>query len=279
MLQAVILRQAVGSSRLKIFFTSTAQRHHTKWTQWLMEQMDSVVSTCEAAASYMKRQPDRIISHGVDTKKFYPMRKNHDLLEKYHIKQDKLIGIFARVRRQKGTEVLVRAALPILLAHHDTALVIVGDAKGHRAFQDGLKEMANQHGVADRVHFTGKLDYATEVPAMIASMDLVAALSLNEGFGLPVLESLSSGVPVIASQEGAWPDILQGQPVGKLVNTGDIEKTSRVLMALFDDFDCLKVMGEQGRDLIMRRYDLAHEASAYQQVIRSLAHGVLTEPC
>ena len=52
MVQALLLR-CLGASTLKIAFTSTAQRYHSRFTRYLMRQMDSVISTCSAAASYL----------------------------------------------------------------------------------------------------------------------------------------------------------------------------------------------------------------------------------
>ena len=63
MIQALILKTLFGV-KLKIVFTSTAQRHHTSLTRWLMSQMDGIVSTCAAAASYLKLPANIIIPHG-----------------------------------------------------------------------------------------------------------------------------------------------------------------------------------------------------------------------
>ena len=52
MAQALLLR-CLGASTLKIVFTSTAQRYHSRFTRYLMRQIDSVISTCSAAASYL----------------------------------------------------------------------------------------------------------------------------------------------------------------------------------------------------------------------------------
>ncbi|HIC43700.1 MAG TPA: glycosyltransferase family 1 protein, partial [Sulfurimonas sp.] len=49
MIQALVLKLFSGN-KLKIVFTSTAQRHHSRFTRWLIRKMDGVISTCDAAA-------------------------------------------------------------------------------------------------------------------------------------------------------------------------------------------------------------------------------------
>ncbi len=56
-------------------------------------------------------------------------------------------------------------------------------------------------------------------------MSIVTALSRNEGYGLTVLEAMSSAKAVIASRAGAWPDILSPEEDGLLVDIGDVPST------------------------------------------------------
>ena len=65
MIQGLIAKY-IFRSKIKIIFSSSAQRNHTKFTKWLMSKMDSVVSTSRKAGSYLDKEPDKIISHGID---------------------------------------------------------------------------------------------------------------------------------------------------------------------------------------------------------------------
>ena len=60
MIQALIAKKIFGS-KLKIVFTSTAQRHHSHFTRWLMSKMDAIITTCNAANAYLKTPADIII--------------------------------------------------------------------------------------------------------------------------------------------------------------------------------------------------------------------------
>ncbi|HEX6174753.1 MAG TPA: glycosyltransferase family 1 protein, partial [Candidatus Binatia bacterium] len=69
-LTGLILRSVLGMP-LKLVLTSAAQRRHSRWTHWLMRQMDAVVATSAETANYIP-VPVKIISHGVDTGRYFP---------------------------------------------------------------------------------------------------------------------------------------------------------------------------------------------------------------
>ena len=203
MVQALLLR-CLGASTLKITFTSTAQRYHSRFTRYLMRQMDSVISTCSAAASYLEPPPDQMIPHGIDTARFHPRPKGEpprrEALATAH-----QIGIFGRVRHQKGIDVLIEAAIPILLERPDWGILVVGEIKPEDAsYVDELKRRINEAGLTMRINFAGLQPFST-LPGFFRHSDVVAALSRNEGYGLTVLEAMSSSCAVIASTAGAWP--------------------------------------------------------------------------
>ena len=191
MIQALILKQLVHC-RLKILFTSTAQRYHSGFTRWLMSQMDSVISTCSAAASYLPAQPDTLIPHGVDAARYPPRSMIEGREASEQLSHRKHIGIFGRVRAQKGIDTLIEAALPLLKAHPDWDLVIVGEiTPDQRQFVAELKAQAAGSEVLEQVVFTGKQPFDA-LPSLFRAMTIVTALSRNEGFGLTVLEAMNA---------------------------------------------------------------------------------------
>ncbi|MBI2865629.1 MAG: glycosyltransferase family 4 protein [Chloroflexi bacterium] len=95
------------------------------------------------------------------------------------------------------------------------------------------RQEVEAHGLGDKVIFLGEVD-EDEMPAVYRGADLFVFPSLNEGFGLPVLEAMKSGVPVIASQTSSLPEIVGD--AGILVNPYDPnEMAMAIQFALTND--------------------------------------------
>src|SRR5947209_12225008 len=91
--------------RLKLVFTSAAQRHHKRLTRWLIRQMDAVIATSELSASFLKREAT-VVMHGVDTERYAPPADRAEAFAEAKLPGRYAIGCFGRVRAQKGTGVL-----------------------------------------------------------------------------------------------------------------------------------------------------------------------------
>lgn len=269
-IQALLLKQ-VAKCQIKILFTSTAQRHHTAFTRWLMTQVDSVISTCSAAASYLKPPPETLIPHGIDADRYRPDASDSfsDLIHlsgaEYHI------GLFGRVRPQKGVDILVKASIPLLQANPNWEVVFIGQIKTtDQSFVDQLKTLAAKAGVEAQIRFLGEQPF-NALPSLFNAMTIVTALSRNEGYGLTVLEAMSSGKPVVASRAGAWPDIIEHDHNGCLVDVDDIEATRSALERLIQNPNTRERLGNAARQHVLARYTIQSEAEALLSHYRRLA--------
>lgn len=138
-----------------------------------------------------------------------PVRRRYGLGEPYIL----YVGNF---KPHKNLPRLIRAyaALPgRVRATHQ--LVLAG---GDGARRPALEELARALGVHQRVVFPGPIDDA-DLPALYAGAALFVLPSLEEGFGLPALEAMACGAPVVASRRAALPEVL-GE-AGLLVDPDD----------------------------------------------------------
>lgn len=273
MLQAVSLKFLFGA-KIKIVFTSTAQRYPSWITRWLIRHTDGLITTSNIAAKYLPRKPDAIIPHGVDSIRFQPPEESkEDAWKSLNLGGGFGVGIFGRVRPQKGVDILIESMLGVFKRHPDcgASVVIVGETtKKYEPYLNALKRRVKASGFEGRFHFLGKQP-PDDIPKLFRGMSVVTALSRNEGFGLTVLEAMSSGIPVIASTAGAWPDILQKANCGKLVRIEDIEETTSVLHEMLSlPRNKLEEIGRQGRELVLRDYRLDKEARNLVNFYRTL---------
>ncbi|HIG84067.1 MAG TPA: glycosyltransferase family 1 protein [Verrucomicrobia bacterium] len=270
-IQALILKR-IFKAKIKIIFTSTAQREHTWITRWLIKRVDCLVATCSGAAAVLKREPDAMIPHGVDLKTYrLPDQGKKAAWGSLGYPGKYGIGIFARVRQQKGIGILVDAMIPIMKKDPSPTVLIAGETtKSHEQFVADLKEKIKSEGLEKRILFLGKVHYAEEVPKLMRGLSIVTALSTIEGFGLPVLEAMASGCAVVASKTGAWEDIIVSGEHGLLVPCDDVKVTHEALKKLTSDSSNLESMGLKGRARIVEGFTIESEANSLLNLYKSL---------
>lgn len=271
MIQALLAKR-IFRAKINIIFTSTAQRQHTRLTKWLIRQMDGLLTTCSGAAAVLERSPDEMIPHGVDLETYHPPATKSEAWNQLNLPGQYGIGIFGRVRPQKGIDLLVEAAIPLLREDPAPTVVIVGETTPKfRNYQTLLQEKITAAGLQERIVFLGKRPSA-ELPGLFRAMSLVTALSRNEGFGLTVLEAMASGAAVLASHTGAWQDIIREGLDGITVPCNDLPAVTEALQELLANPARLIEMGRHGRARVTTHYSIQTEADALCAYYRRLLH-------
>jgi mannosyltransferase len=236
MIVGVLLR-ALGW-RLKLVFTSAAQRHHKALTRWLMARMDALIATSAISASYLVpdlRARATVIEHGVDTTVFHPPADRDAAWRAAGLPGRFGIGCFGRVRAQKGTDVFVEAMCRLLPRYPDFTAVVVGEVTpDQRGFAAQLAEKVKAAGLAERIVFCGYRPIE-ELPDWYRRITIFAFTSRNEGFGLTLLEAMASGNALVASRAGAAEIVVKDGDDGLLVPPGDAEALVAALEPLLRD--------------------------------------------
>lgn len=147
---------------------------------------------------------DRVLMH---ISNFRPVKRVRDV-----------VRIFARVR----------AEIP-------SALVMVGDGPDRVHAESEAREL----GVADHVHFLGKIE---AVAPLLSAADLFLLPTQSESFGLSALEALASGVPVIGTNAGGLPEVVRDGETGALCAVGDVEGMAAAATDILRDPDRWQAM-------------------------------------
>ena len=267
MIVGVILR-ALGF-HLGLVFTSAAQRHHTWITRFLIARQDAVIATTEAAAAYLKRSAT-IIHHGVDTELYCLPADRHKAFAATGLPGQYAIGVFGRVRPQKGTDVFVAAMCRLLPRYPDFTAVVIGRITvEHRAFADGLQAEIAAAALTDRVRFLGELPIE-EVPRWYQRVSIYVFASREEGFGLTLLEAMASGAALVAARSGAAATVVRDGDTGVLVPPGDVDALVAALEPLMREPARAAEMGLRARARAVETFSLAHEASEIAAVYRQI---------
>ena len=157
------------------------------------------------------------------------------------------IGCFGRVRAQKGTDVFVEAMCRLLPRYPDFTAVIVGAVvPEQQGFANGLKQQIEAAGLQSRIVITGELAIE-EVQRWYQRLTIYAFTSRNEGFGLTLIEAMSSGAALVAARAGAAEFVVEDGVTGVLTPPGDVDALVAALEPLMRDPASATAMGERGR--------------------------------
>ena len=254
---------------LRVVFTSASQRRHTAWSRFLIGRVDAVISTSSATAAYLDR-PSTVIRHGIDAERFHPAPDPATAWTSAGLPGRFGIGCFGRIRAQKGTDVFVDAMIRLLPGHPAFSAVIFGRATAqHAGFLDGLKARVLTAGLADRIIFAGEVD-VDAIAAWYRRLAIFVAPQRWEGFGLTPMEAMASGVPVVATTVGAFPELVVEGETGRLVAPGDVDAMVAALGPLMADAGARAAMGGAARRHVVDHFTLEAEATAIIAVYERL---------
>ncbi|TWG96883.1 mannosyltransferase [Mesorhizobium sp. J18] len=219
MLGGLVLRHILRAP-LRLVFTSASQREHTGWTRFLIRRMDAVIATSRKTAAYLE-VPNTVVMHGIDTGRFSPPEDLPEAVRAVGLDPARrYVGCFGRLRRQKGTDLFVDAMIGLLPRHPTWSAIIAGRATGpHIAFEEDLKRRVADAGLADRIHFVGEQG---DIPRWYRALSLFVAPQRWEGFGLTPLEAMATGIPVVATDVGAFSELVVDGKTGRIVARDDL---------------------------------------------------------
>jgi mannosyltransferase len=269
MLPAILMRDVLRMP-LKIVFTSASQRRHTGWTKWLISKMDRVIAVCGKTSEYLD-VPSTVILHGIDTTRFSPSADRAEARRACGLDPDsRIVGCFGRVRHQKGTDLFVDSMIRLLPTRPGWMAIVAGRATSkHLEFENGLKAKVAAAGLADRIRFVGE---HTNINQWYRTLDLFIAPQRWEGFGLTPLEAMATGVSVIATDVGAFPELLVTgtDETGIIIARDNLGAMVDAAAALMDDDARRQAASLRAREHADENFSIEGEAKLIGNLYRSI---------
>lgn len=192
-------------------------------------------STAERVRELLEpRGPVLVAPHGVDRSRFRPIDDERGLeadrhaLEEVGVRSPFLAHVGA-IEPRKNVTGLVDAFARLMPSHPDLQLVLAGRPGWH---SDDVERVVRHHGAGERVRTLGFVDSAV-VAALYRRAEAVVAPSHAEGFGLPALEALACGAPLVASAGTPMEELAAGAAV--LVRPGQDEELASAIERVLDD--------------------------------------------
>ncbi len=267
---AGLLLKTFLRKRLRLVFTSAAQRDHKPFTKWLIGRMDRVIATSSKSAGFLEVE-NTIIHHGIDTALFSPAADKREIRRRLGLPETSvLVGCFGRVRFQKGNDLFVEAMLRLLPDRPDVVAVMMGGVtEENRKFADNLAARAQSAGLGERILFLPE-EKNWDISPWFKALDLYIAPQRWEGFGLTPLEAMACGVPVVATRAGAFEDLVADGETGRLVDIEDIDALTHATAELLDDPAMRAQWSENAVRHAEENFRIEIEADAINAIYRDL---------
>lgn len=160
-----------------------------------------------------------------------------------------VVGTVARLSREKGIDILLKAFAELRKAVPQAHLLIVGDGS-QRA---DLQTLARRLGIGEAITWTGQLSWE-DAMGCLGLMDVVTVPSRYEGFGLTAVEAMACGKPVVASRVGGLEEVIDDGVTGCLATAEDVLAFTAALTDLLKNEKRRKIMGVASRRHVEEYY-------------------------
>ena len=221
---------------------------------------DRVVVNAEAVKTWLVGEgydESRIvvIRNGVDLSRFSAPAQPERVRREFGLPAGvPLVAVASRLSRMKGLEQFLEAAAIVGQRSHDVRFLIIGEPPPFDlGFLDELKNLAARLGIGDRVIFTG---LRSDVPTLLAGVDVAVMPSLNEALSNALLESMAAGAAVVATRVGGTPEAMIDGENGLLVPPDDVPALAGAVSRLLDAPELAARLGRAARQSIADRFSI-----------------------
>ena len=235
--------------------------------RWMSRRTDVFALVGHRMLPYYKREVKiasrrlRVIPNGIDTR--HPVREGArtEVRREMGLPADTLlIGSAGRLAPEKNYQLLLRAVAGCRREGTATHLVLLGEGE----LRTDLEQLADSLGIADAVTFMG---WRSDVRYVLHALDVFALTSISEGLPLAMLEAMAAELPVVSTEVGDIPLLVQDGETGFLVRSGDELGLTVRLRQLAASPPLRRALGLAGRERVRSNYDRAcmvrHYVDAY----------------
>ena len=243
--------------RLMVFFIHSYIAVSDDLTQWLINYVG------------LSKKKVKLIYNGIDTEKFAQKQElSRDILP--FGKNTYLFGAISRLTPIKDHQNLIHAFAILNNKLYqksnrtdDIKLVIVGD--GPLATE--LRALVEELDLKDHVYFTGE---QSEIEKILPELNVYVMSSIAEGIPLAILEAMSVGLPIVSTEVGGIPELLENNKQGLLVPAQDSEALANAMLWMLEhDVESLE-QGKRNRDIVDSKFSLSAMVDSYLQEYKKL---------
>lgn len=231
---------------------------------------DIITSSSKIMADYSRRFVDKdilVTPGGIMLDKFKPMKRDTAIYEE----NDIVIGTVKMMEKKYGSEDILDAFNMLTKKNPSIPLKLLMVGRG--SLTNYLMEKAQNYNISDLVKFTGIVPF-DQVPKYHNMLDIYLAPSTDdsESFGVGILEASACGKPVIVSNIGGLPEVIQDNHTGYMVPPNNPQILAEKIEHLVLNKEARLKLGENGRRFVEEKYDydkiLDYIISIYKSVLK-----------
>jgi glycosyltransferase involved in cell wall biosynthesis len=244
---------------------------HKKIIKYILGSADKILSTSNVMARYTNKFTNKEISitpFGIDIEKFKSF-KSVSIFKPTDI----VIGTVKSLEEKYGIEYLIRAFKIVKTKFPSLPLKLLVVGTGSQ--ESRLKRIVKELGLSDYTVFTGYIN-PDKIPFYHNMIDIAVFLSIDESesFGVAALEASACEKPVIVSNVGGLPEVVEQNKTGVVVPPQNSEAAAFVLEKLIYDKDLRTSFGKLGRDRVVKNYNWTNSINnmikIYEEVLQHL---------
>ena len=244
-------------------------RLYNQVDRWFHRRVDHVIAVSEGQAAKVIRfgtPPERVsvIHNAIRTERFdIPpdptyLTKLRDLFSQHQ--PTILLGAAGRLSPEKGFDLLIHAVKIIRDRSFSVGLVIFGEGFLH----DTLEKQIKSFGLQDDVQLPGFTD---ELDRYLPHFDIFVQASHTEGLPNVLLESMAARTPVVATNVGGTPEVVDEGVTGLMVPPGNAEQLADVICRLLAAPEKLPAMGNAARKRVQTLFTFEKQADRYYELL------------
>jgi glycosyltransferase involved in cell wall biosynthesis len=243
----------------------------TRWyvrpvLHWTLRQAGALTAITEDCRQHALRagapaEHIRLVFNGTDLRRFSP--GENGAARSFG---PNMIFACRQLFPRKGIRFLLEAGAQLKPQFPDLKIVLAGDGFERPA----LAQLANELGIGADVTFLGWVPNA-DLPPYYRAAAVSVIPSLEEGFGIPAAEAMGCEVPVVASDAGGLPEVVENGVTGLVVPRGDSAALAGAIGSLLGDPERRRKMGQAGRERALRLFDWDRSAEQFEELYREVA--------
>jgi len=228
-----------------------------RWVKKIIVNAEAIKKLIQSE-EFLSDKKVSVIYNGIDC--LSEIKSNLDIRKELGLTQDDFIFMHvANLRSVKGHSYLLKSFSKAINECSRVKLLLIGEGELREELQGLVKEL----GIDKNIFFLGKRE---NIRSLITQADVCLLPSLSEGMSNSILEYMAAGKPVIATNVGGNPELVQDGQTGILVEKENVKQLRDALLCLAKDSVQRKYMGKNGLEKVQREFSMKRMVASYDEL-------------